>query len=94
MRHCDSYIHDLSQPLCLRFWLLVHRLPAADMELLNRAGVNPDLFASTVQGRTVRLVMASRLGDVGITGALTDLTDDRYEQRVHLDLLCNFRDHP
>ncbi len=91
MRHCDSYIHDLSQPLCLRFWLLVHRLPAADGELLNRAGVNPTLFADTPTGKKVRLVMASRLGDVGIT---RDLASEQYEDRVHLESLSNFSEHP
>ncbi len=91
MRHCDSYIHDLSQPLCLRFWLLVHRLPAADMELLNRAGVKPVLFASASTGEPVRLAWASRLGDVGITRSLGD---DRADDRVPLEFLSNFRTHP
>ncbi len=91
MRHCDSYIHDLSQPLCLRFWLLVHRLPAADGELLNRAGVNPDLFATAATNETVRLVWASRLGDVGITHSLVD---DRADDRVPLESLSNFRERP
>jgi hypothetical protein len=91
MRHCDTYIHDLSQPLCLRFWVLVHALPASDMELLNRAGVNPSLFATTSTGETVRLVTASVLGDVGIT---RDLASEQYEDRVHLESLSNFREHP
>lgn len=90
-KHCDDYIHDHNAPECLRFFLLVHRLPAVETALLHANGVRPKLFA-TLKGKRVRIVMVSRLGDVGIT---TDLDKDvGYEDRVPLDKLDNFNSEP
>src|SRR6185436_2872546 len=58
-RDCDSYIHDFAFPMCLRWWLFVNRLSAADQMLCRQNGVKPTLFAS-YQGRRWRVVMASR----------------------------------
>lgn len=86
-RHCDDYIRDPTAQSCLRLFLLVHRLPAVDGALLSMHGVNPKLFAD-YKGHRVRVVMASRLGDVGITRNLN--AESGYETRVLLTELSNF----
>jgi len=86
-RHCDEYIHDLKQPKCLRWWLFVQRLPAFDKLLCEENGVNPRLFA-TWDGRRVRLTMASRLGDVGVTSDFKQQMG--YERRVSVEELTDF----
>lgn len=86
-KHCDDYIHDFSAPMCLRFFLLVHRLPAIDGALLRANGVEPVLYA-TYEGTRVRIVMASRFGDVGITEHLN--RTHGYEMRVHIEELKDF----
>ena len=89
--HCDDYIRDPFAPRCLRFFLLINRLPAADMLLCREHGVHPRLFA-THEGVRVRVVQASRLGDVGITRRLD--AEDGYEQRVSVADLTDFGDAP
>lgn len=89
MKHCDDYIHDPSAPKCLRFFLLINRLPAVEIELCREYGVNPKLFAD-YNGKRVQVVMASRLGDLGITPHLKSYTG--YETRVKVEQLSNFGD--
>ncbi len=86
-RHCDDYIMDLTAPNVLRWWLFVNRLPAIDQMLCHQNGVQPKLFA-TFQGRRVRVTMASRLGDVGITNDLK--REMGYEERVPVEMLSDF----
>lgn len=64
-KHCDDYIHDLKAPMALRWFLYVNRIPAVDKLLLIKNVQEPSLFAD-YWGRRVRVVSASRLGDVGI----------------------------
>lgn len=91
-RHCDDCIHDLSLPTCLRVWLLVHRLPATDGALLRQAGLWPRLYADH-RGRRVRVTMASRFGDLGISLDLA--REDGYEERgVAVDDLANVGAEP
>ena len=90
-KHCDDYIHDFSAPHCLRFFLLINRLPATDALLCRAAGIVPKLFA-TYEGVRVRIVMASRLGDVGITRRHD--AEDGYEKRVLVADLTNCGDTP
>lgn len=90
-KHCDDYIHDLAAPRCLRFWLLVNRLPAVDAALCRESDVNPRLFAN-YDGKRVRLVMASRLGDVGITSKLD--AEYGYQTRVSVADLADFGVEP
>ena len=85
--HCDDYIHDHRQPLCLRWFLLVHRLPDADKILCEEMGIKPTLFADH-EGKRVRVVMVSRFGDVGITSNLT--LAHGYGARVAVEDLTNF----
>ncbi len=88
-RHCDEYIDDETQPAALRAWLEHARSPAHGYL---RPKPWPVLFADWVdRGGTVQLVMASRFGDVGVTRDLS-ADPEPYEDRVHLDLLTNFRD--
>lgn len=91
-KHCDEYIEDYEQPDCLRWFLLIERLPASLKFLADRMGVgSPRLFADH-DGRRVRVVMASRMGDVGITPRLDVQTD--YVQRVPVAALSNFNSEP
>lgn len=100
-RHCDDYIDDPTQPECLRRYLRWQRWPA-DWECRARAYWEdkgwpiPALFA-LYKGpggakRRVRVVMASRLGDVGISKDLT--ADHGYWKRVSVESLSNYSDTP
>jgi len=90
-KHCDDYIHDVTAPRCLRFYLLWNRMPAADQMLMREFRAQPTLYANYKDMR-VRVVMASRLGDLGITENLK--AEDGYQYRVHVDDLSNFSDAP
>jgi len=83
-RHCDEYIDDLAQPECLRAFLDYARSPAHGA---NREGGKPKLFA-THEGKRVRVVMASRFGDVGITEKLH--AEYGYDKRVMVAALSDF----
>ena len=102
--HCDDFIDDQSQPECLRQFLHYHRLPAVcklagvaaptgekyiEPELLPHVWRAPEpmLFADH-EGRRVRVVMASRFGDVGITNNLK--AERGYDKRVSVAELSNF----
>ena len=87
MKHCDDYIHDSTAPKCLRWFLLVNRMTSSDQALAREFGVNPKLFADH-NGVRVRVTMASRLGDVGITKNMN--AEYGYDTRVPLDTLSNF----
>ena len=90
-QHCDRYIHDLKAPNCLRYWLLVNRLPAIDGMLIIAYKGEPECYA-TWKGERVRLVMASRFGDVGITPKLKN--SKGYTARVYMNELSDFSDKP
>lgn len=106
-RHCDDYIEDPTQPECLRRFLDYHRLPASakypttdkafNAEMEERLGCPmwrdpvPALFADHA-GRRVRVVMASRFGDVGITKNLD--AEHGYDVRVAVEDLSNFAEAP
>ena len=83
-RHCDDYIDDETQPECLRAFLEHARSPVHGAL---RADPRPELYADH-EGERVRVVMASRFGDVGIT---TDLSREHgYSKRVDVAELSNF----
>ena len=89
-RHCHTYIRDKSQPMCLRKWLLYNRVPAIwKMRRWRKQWGIPTLFA-TYKGEQYRVVMASRLGDVGITKNLNALFG--YELRVYIEDLSDFKE--
>ncbi len=88
-KHCDDYIHDYQAPMCLRWFLFVRRLPAIDGMLCMQNGANPRLYALH-NGKPVRVVMASRLGDVGITEKLD--AENGYSARVAVEELTDFTD--
>jgi hypothetical protein len=86
--HCDDYIDDPTQPECLRAFLAHARAPAHGSSL---GTPRPWLFADH-KGKRVRVVMASRFGDVGIT---TELDRERgYQERVAVADLVNFAETP
>ena len=102
-RHCDDYIDDPTQPECLGRFLDYHRLPAAAKYPTGDEAFNarmdehlgrpmwrdpvPALFADHA-GRRVRVVMASRFGDVGITTSLD--AEHGYDMRVAVEALSSF----
>ena len=87
-KHCDDYIDDPTQPECLRVFLDHVRSPAHGGL---RDDPRPKLFANYA-GKRVRVVMASRLGDVGITSNLS--AEHGYDRRVAVSSLSNFGDQP
>lgn len=88
MKHCDDYIDDETAPPALRAFLKRARSPAHGLTL---AEAFPRLFADH-EGKRVRVTMASRLGDVGITSNLN--AEVGYEQRVAVEELSNFGTEP
>jgi hypothetical protein len=82
--HCDDIADDEAAPLCVLNYLAVARAPAWQQ------GKRPPLFA-TRDGKRVRVVMASRFGDVGITENLS--AEHGYGDRVYLPELTDFADH-
>lgn len=85
---CDRYIDDPAAHPALRRYLAFARAPAHG-QLLPRP--HPRLFAD-YEGKRVRVTMASRLGDVGVT---TDLDAELgYERRVLVRQLGNFSEDP
>lgn len=104
--HCDTIINDESYPECIRNYLKYNRLPAVckqagevrneqwvEKDLIQYIWVDPEpvCFADYREKR-VRLVMASRFGDVGITEQLD--TCHGYDRRVFVFNLSNFSDKP
>jgi len=88
MKHCDAYIDDNTQPAVLRAFLRRAREPGHG---LLASDPYPKLFAD-YKGQRVRVVMASRFGDVGITSQLKK--EVGYETRVAVADLINFGDTP
>lgn len=86
--HCDDAIDDPTTHPALRVFLARARSPAHG---LLSAQPFPRLFADHL-GVRVRVVMASRMGDVGITKDLG--AEFGYEGRVFLNELANFADQP
>ena len=83
--HCDDLWEAKTLPACAQAYLDVARAPA------HGKGKAPPLFA-THEGKRVRVVMASRFGDVGITETLTARYG--YDRRVMLPDLTDFSDNP
>jgi len=88
-KHCDDIVYDFNAPKELRWYLFVNRLPAVLKMLAYERGVNPNLFAD-YKGKRIRVVMASRFGDVGITENLN--AERGYSARVSVEELTNFSD--
>jgi hypothetical protein len=87
--HCDDFIHDMELPLCARWFLFVHRLPAMDKALVRSVCSEPALYARRRgDEKWVRVVMASRFGDVGINETFED---HGYTARVLISTLKDFQ---
>lgn len=99
MKHCDDYIDDESQPLLLRRFIRYWRWPAIYRSRAERWKVKePKLFADYTpwwflwwRKTRVRAVLASRMGDVGVT---PDLKRGGYRLRVAVSQLSNFSEQP
>lgn len=96
-KHCDEYIEDPSQPECLRKFLDRARSPGHGM--LSKEPY-PKLFATyrgkgwqgVNTGDRVRIVMASRMGDVGCTKNLN--AESGYQLRTAIADLSDFSETP
>ena len=85
--HCDDILADKSLPDCVLRYLEVARTPFE--EQIDK--VPPPLYA-TYKTKRVRVVMASRFGDVGITEMLNNAHG--HAMRVYLPELTDFSDTP
>jgi hypothetical protein len=100
-RHCDDYIRDKTQPMALRRFLLYKRIPAV-WQIQRWRWPVPALFATYVESngpggrkgkrKRVRVAMASRFGDVGITRRLDAAFG--YTERVPVEELTEFSETP
>lgn len=96
-KHCDDYIDDPAAPAVLRAFLVRARSPGHGMTSIDPY---PKLFATYIgegwrdvaKGDRVRVVMASRMGDVGITKNLG--AEAGHSVRCAVDSLENFGDAP
>jgi hypothetical protein len=86
-KHCDAYVENPLFSAAARWFIFVNRLPASLRILAQPHITDPKLFAD-YKGKRVRVVMASRFGDLGITHDLT--AEHGYELRVAVDELDNF----
>lgn len=86
--HCDDYAADPAGHPAARKYIDHARSPGHGMM---QPKPHPKLFA-TYDGVRVRVVSASRLGDVGITSDLT--AEYGYELRVFVDQLTDFGEEP
>ncbi len=91
MKHCDDYIDDEAAPAPLRAYLARARSPGHGLTSLREPF--PRLFADW-RGERIRVVMASRFGDVGITRDLGPDAGLAYQARVGVEDLANFGDAP
>lgn len=87
--HVDHALVDFRHPHALQLFLLVHRMPAAEAAIITRAHGYPVCYALH-ESKIVRLVMASRMGDIGITDDLE--AEHGYQKRVMLSDLSGFTD--
>lgn len=102
-RHCEDYIEDETAPKCLRRYLEYERSNYEYRDKLRAVEgfTTPVLFATPketithhidgsiwAKGEKIRVVMASRMGDVGISKNLTQ--EQGYSLRVYVDALENF----
>lgn len=83
-RHCDDIADDPKTPACVSDFLNHARAPAHGSMLDTP---RPPLFAKH-DGKPVRVVMASRFGDVGITEKLD--AENGYSLRVMVGELSDF----
>jgi len=86
--HCDDYIDDPAAPDALRKYLAFARA-LAHGQLLPKP--HPTLYAD-YKGTRVRVTVASRFGDVGITADLD--AEFGYDRRVRVRALSNFSELP
>lgn len=88
--HVDDVIYQPGKwPDFLIAFVTFHRMPAVEKSNLERCGMKPpEVWADNVVDNPCRLVMVSRLGDVGVnfSGEPTG-----YTMRYTLDELKNFR---
>jgi hypothetical protein len=91
-KHCDDYADAPSGDPSARWFIFINRLPVGLKQLVRERGIpSPRLFADHA-GTRVRVVMASRLGDLGITTNLG--AEHGYEWRVSVEDLTNFSETP
>jgi hypothetical protein len=92
-RHCDDWLDNPEgvDPLLLA-WLTYRRSPASVKYPMHGEPLPEPLLFATYDHRPVRMTLASRLGDIGISRKLW--ASDSYELRVPLAELSDFRSKP
>ena len=89
MTHCDAVIDDAENwPEALRKFVGYHRRPAIEIAADHAKGdFGPELYATDIRtNERVRVTMASRLGDIGVSSNLD--AANGYERRVSVDDLA------
>lgn len=81
--HCDDLWAKKTQPECVQKFLDIKRAPA-----IEQFGKEDPILFADYNGKRVRVTMASRFGDVGITASLD--AKRGYEDRVYIPELSNF----
>lgn len=89
--HVDTYVDSPRGDPIARWFMFIARLPASLGMLAVKMKCAPKLFAD-YRGKRVRVTMASRFGDVGITTHLE--RENGYQARVLVKELSNFGDKP
>jgi hypothetical protein len=88
--HIDDVIDfGFEYPYCLRYYLLFKRLSASDQNVVKKSVGEPTCFANH-NGKRVKLVMANKMGDIGITENL--LSNKEYQKRVNVLELSDFHE--
>lgn len=86
--HCDDYAQRVTSHKDARWFIFIERLPASLRQLVRDRGIPDPVLYATHQGKRVRVTMASRFGDVGITQVLE--APMGYDTRVSVDELSDF----
>jgi hypothetical protein len=87
-RRNRDVLHDYKLPAMVRGFIALNQGPATETMAIREAGMMPKLYG-TYQGKRVRVVMVSRLGDIGIT---TIDQEYGYSDRVSIYDLTDFGD--
>jgi len=89
-RPVDDYIMDFTMPQALQAFILINRLPAMEKNIIAGTYGSPELYCVHKDDllKAQRVVMASRMGDLGITDDLN--AENGYQRRVLVAELQDF----
>jgi len=88
VEHIEDHIYDLKLPAFVRTWITINRLPAIEKWAMEETfGVMK--ITAEHEGKRVRVTMASRMGDCGITTQMS--REHGYDKRVMFSTLSKFK---